>query len=155
MGHAVCYRRPRLCPPFHPVRPLFLHMSALASLREPPLPERQNGAPETARRGERRSRRRELPAPGPTNLVLLCPGPLSIITEEQFPLRETNGISLPLGWISAQDTEPRPAHQVIGQGDGLSIPWVQSFESGSGWPWPVGSILETREQGTGGGTDWP
>ena len=98
---------------------------------------------------------RELPAPGPTNLVLLCPGPLSIITEEQFPLRETNGISLPLGWISAQDTEPRPAHQVIGQGDGLSIPWVQSFESGSGWPWPVGSILETREQGTGGGTDWP
>lgn len=43
--------------------PLFLHMSALASLREPPLPERQNGAPETARRGARRSRRRELPAP--------------------------------------------------------------------------------------------
>ena len=48
-----------------------------------------------------------VPAPGPTNPVLLCPGLLSIIAEEQLPLRETNGISLQLGWISAQNTEQR------------------------------------------------
>lgn len=88
-------------------------------------------------------------APSPAGLVLLCPG-LSSIDEEQLPLGETDGISLLLGGLSPHTAQLRPTHWVTRRANGLFIPWVQGVltEHGTGWLWPAGAILETREPAT-------